>query len=112
MDSSEYDRQLRLLGLHGPMGELRLADGSFILVYKLPDGTHKHLSPPDTLSGTTYPGDFRVEALSWDRRAQQSLTNLSWVSSQLHNSCVYGHEPRPHLFDLGARPAYGAWKSF
>ncbi len=50
MDAEEYDRQLRKLGLSGPMGELRLDDGTFVLVYKMPDRSRKHLAPPSSLT--------------------------------------------------------------
>ncbi len=50
MDLHEYNRQITALGLHGPMGELRLPSGNFVLVYKMPDGAHKHLPPATSLT--------------------------------------------------------------
>lgn len=40
-----------LLGLTGPMGELRdVASGGILLVYKMPTGENKYLTPGDLLS--------------------------------------------------------------
>jgi hypothetical protein len=50
MEVDEYDAQLRRLGLHGPMGELRLDSGKFVLVYKMPDGSHRYLAPPSSMT--------------------------------------------------------------
>ena len=51
MTLGEYERQLRRLrGVAGPMGEMRQPDGRFKLVYKLPDGSKKYLSPPQDLT--------------------------------------------------------------
>jgi hypothetical protein len=44
MDGNEFYRQLRSLGLHGPMGEIMLRSGTQMLIYKMPDGSHKHIS--------------------------------------------------------------------
>lgn len=63
MDTPEYDRQLRLLGLHGPMGELILPSGAFVLVYKMPDGSHKHLPPSSDLTA-----EHRVELIDAPKR--------------------------------------------
>ena len=38
MDVDSFDRALRSLGLHGPMGEMRLPNGRFVLIFKMPDG--------------------------------------------------------------------------
>jgi hypothetical protein len=36
----------------GYVGEIRLCDGSFVLIYKLiSDGSHKHIAPGSTLNG-------------------------------------------------------------
>ena len=50
MDVDGFDRALRSLGLHGPMGEMRLPKGQFVLIYKMPDGSHKWLPPPSTMT--------------------------------------------------------------
>ena len=51
MSLDEFNEELAGLGLVGPMGEIRLCDGSFVLVYKLrSDGSHKHIAPGSTLN--------------------------------------------------------------
>lgn len=50
MTPEEHDEQLRILGLpHGPMGH-RVVDGHDWLIYKMPDGSPKWLTPPDQLT--------------------------------------------------------------
>jgi hypothetical protein len=44
MDSDEYYKQLKLLGLNGPLGEIKCPQTSLILqVFKMPDGSMKYL---------------------------------------------------------------------
>jgi len=46
-----FNAELTKLGLVGPMGEMRLPDGSFVLVYKnTADGSHKHIQPGSSLT--------------------------------------------------------------
>lgn len=51
MTLEDYNRHLSLLGLHGPMGELRDAtSGEFLVVYKMPTGEKKYLTPGSSLT--------------------------------------------------------------
>jgi hypothetical protein len=51
MSLDEFNDELVKLGLVGPMGERRLCDGSFILIYKYrPDGSHKRVPPGSSLT--------------------------------------------------------------
>jgi hypothetical protein len=46
-----FNAELIGLGLAGPMGELRLPNGSFVLIYKLlADGSQKHIPPGSSLT--------------------------------------------------------------
>lgn len=51
MELDAFNAELIELGLVGPMGELRLPDGSFVLIYKYTaDGSQKHISPGSSLT--------------------------------------------------------------
>lgn len=49
MDIEEYKASLRMLGVHGPMGEMRRG-GEYILAYKLPDDSRIYLPPADKMT--------------------------------------------------------------
>lgn len=50
MTAEEHDKQLQVLGLpDGPMGH-RIVDGHDWLIYRMPDGSSKWLTPPDQLT--------------------------------------------------------------
>ncbi len=71
MDLSEYDRELRNLGLYGPMGEMVLPSGAMVLIYKMPDGrSHKHLPPPDVMTP-----EQRAELIDELRRHLETIEN-------------------------------------
>ncbi len=51
MDEAEYEKQLHLLlGVQGPMGFMSCEDGSFQLVYRLPDGGNIYPPPASTMT--------------------------------------------------------------
>ncbi len=51
MELDEFNAELKKLGLSGPMGEVKLAWGTFVLIYKyLHDGSHKHIPPGSSLT--------------------------------------------------------------
>lgn len=51
MELDAFDAELAGLGLAGPMGEMRLPSGDFVLVYKyIADGSHKHIPPGSSLT--------------------------------------------------------------
>ena len=51
MELDEFNAELLSLGLTGPMGEIRLPDGNFVLIYKFKgDGSNKHIPPGSNLT--------------------------------------------------------------
>lgn len=64
MELDAFDAELVELGLAGPMGEMRLPDGSFVLIYKYkPDGSQKHIPP-----GSSLTSDQRLDTIIELRR--------------------------------------------
>jgi hypothetical protein len=64
MDLAEYEKQLkRLLGVVGPMGDIKQPNGNFKHVYKMPDGSKKYLTP-----GMDLNDDQRAEVIEELRR--------------------------------------------
>jgi hypothetical protein len=66
-----FNAELGELGLAGPMGELRLPDGSFVLIYKnTADGSHKHIPP-----GSSLTPDQRADTIAELKRHLAAIEN-------------------------------------